>query len=105
VTVFFTEYGTSKMLPLDRAKGLKGSHGIRWYEGKRQRQQIIGEDASAATAAKLRKVTELKKAALGIVAQSRGEHYARLGGGDVHSGKDGPESHHSGTLAWRTGPL
>jgi hypothetical protein len=52
---------------LERAKGLKGSYGISWYEKSRQRQQIIGEDLSAASAAKIRKATDLKRAALGIV--------------------------------------
>jgi hypothetical protein len=61
-TVYFRENGTSKMYAVVQAKGRPGSYGIRWYEGKRQRQKIIGE-YSAATAAKLRKELELRKAA------------------------------------------
>jgi integrase/recombinase XerD len=61
-TVYFRENGTSKMYSVGQSKGREGSYGIRWYEGKRQRQKIVGE-YSAATAAKLRKELELKKAA------------------------------------------
>jgi integrase len=61
-TVYFRENGTSKMYSVGQAKGRLESYGIRWYEGKRQRQRIIGE-YSAATAAKLRKELELRKAA------------------------------------------
>ncbi len=61
-TVYFRENGTSKMYSVGQAKGRLGSYGIRWYEGKRQRQKIIGQ-YSAATAAKLRKELELRKAA------------------------------------------
>ena len=61
-TVYFRENGTSKMYSVGQAKGRLGSYGIRRYEGKRQRQKIIGE-YSAATAAKLRKELELRKAA------------------------------------------
>src|ERR1700730_5594652 len=59
-TVYFRESGTSKMYSVPQAKGREGSYGIRWYEGKRQRQKIVGV-YSAATAAKLRKELELRK--------------------------------------------
>jgi hypothetical protein len=39
-TVYFRENGTSKIYSAEQAKGLVGSYGIRWYEGKRQRQKI-----------------------------------------------------------------
>ena len=50
------------MYSVGQSKGREGSYGIRWYEGKRQRQKIVGE-YSAATAAKLTKELELRKAA------------------------------------------
>ena len=59
-TVYFRERGTSKIYPLKQAKGRIGSYGIRWYEGTRQRQKIVGQ-YPAAVAAKLRKEVELKK--------------------------------------------
>jgi hypothetical protein len=37
--VYFRENGSSKIYPVDKAKGRLGSYGIRWYEGKRQRQR------------------------------------------------------------------
>ena len=61
-TVYFRENGTRRMYSIAQAKGREGSNGIRWYEGKRQRPKIIGH-YSAATAAKLRKELELRKAA------------------------------------------
>lgn len=60
-TVYFRENGSSKIYSVDQARGRLGSYGIRWYEGKRQRQKIIGT-YPAASAAKLRKELELKKA-------------------------------------------
>ena len=60
-TVYFRENGSSKIYTVSEAKGRLGSYGIRWYEGKRQRQKIIGT-YPAASAAKLRKELDLKKA-------------------------------------------
>jgi cell division protein FtsB len=60
-TVYFRERGTSKIYPLKQAKRRIGSYGVRWYEGTRQRQKIVGQ-YPAAVAAKLRKEVELKKA-------------------------------------------
>jgi hypothetical protein len=60
-TVYFREHGTSKIYAVEQAKGRVGCYGIRWYEGTRQRQKIIGQ-YPAAVAAKLRKEVELKKA-------------------------------------------
>src|SRR5882724_856892 len=60
-TVYFRENGSSKIYSVEQAKSRVGSYGIRWYEGKRQRQEIIGT-YPAASAAKLRKELELKKA-------------------------------------------
>jgi DNA-binding CsgD family transcriptional regulator len=60
-TVYFREHGTSKIHSVEQAKGRVGSYGIRWYEGTRQRQKIIGQYA-AAVGAKLKKELELKKA-------------------------------------------
>lgn len=42
-TVYFREHGTSKIHAVEQAKGRVGSYGIRWYEGTRQRQKIIGQ--------------------------------------------------------------
>ena len=61
-TVCFRENGASKMYSIVQTKGREGSYGIRWYGGKRQRQKIVGAH-SAATAAKLKKELELRKAA------------------------------------------
>jgi len=60
-TVYFREHGTSKICPLSGQKGALAPVGIRWYEGTRQRQKIIGQ-YSATVAAKLKKELELKKA-------------------------------------------
>src|SRR5258705_291793 len=60
-TVYFRENGSSKIHAVKEVKGRLGSYGIRWYEGKRQRQKIIGT-YPAASAAKLRKELDLKKA-------------------------------------------
>jgi integrase/recombinase XerD len=60
-TVYFREHGTSKIHAVEQAKGRAGSYGIRWYEGIRQRQKIIGQ-YPAAVAAKLKKELELRKA-------------------------------------------
>jgi hypothetical protein len=38
--VYFRENGSSKIYSIKQAKGRVGSYGIRWYEGKRQRQKI-----------------------------------------------------------------
>ena len=63
-TVYFRENGSSKIYSVEQAKG---SYGIRWYQGERQRQKIIGQYPAgqypAAAAAKLRKELELKKPA------------------------------------------
>lgn len=61
-TVYFRENGASKVYSIVQTKGREGSYGIRWYEGKRQPQKIVGAH-SAATAAKLKKELELRKAA------------------------------------------
>jgi|SRR5215469_4107076 len=60
-TVYFREHGSSKIYAVEKAKGRVGSYGIRWYEGDRQRQKIIGQ-YPAPVAAKLKKELELKKA-------------------------------------------
>jgi hypothetical protein len=60
-TVYFRENGSSKIYSIKQAKGRVGSYGIRWYEGKRQGQKIIGTYPAASTA-KLKKELELKKA-------------------------------------------
>src|SRR5215467_14488941 len=43
IHVYLREHGSSKIYPVERAKGCVGSYGIRWYEGNRQRQKIIGQ--------------------------------------------------------------
>jgi len=58
-TVYFREHGSSKIYAVEKAKGRVGSYGIRWYEGDRQRQKIVGQ--YPAVAAKLKKELELKK--------------------------------------------
>ena|SRR5215467_10796997 len=42
-TVYFREHGTSRIYAVEQAKGRVGTYGIRWYEGTRQRQKIIGQ--------------------------------------------------------------
>ncbi len=47
-TVFFRGNCTNKMYSVGQLKGRLGSYGIRWYEGKRQRPNIIGEGSELA---------------------------------------------------------
>jgi len=49
-TVYFREHGTSKIYAVDQAKGRVSRYGIRWYEGTRQRQKIIGHYPAAVAA-------------------------------------------------------